>query len=191
MTAQPAIEHEKTAIRRRSLSRPLELAMDAGLIHRGTDVFDYGCGRGGDVRQLDLRGISATGWDPAYRPEVPRSAADVVNLGYVVNVIEDPEGRAETLRGAWFLTRRLLIVSARLAFQREDKGQPFGDGCLTDRNTFQKFFEQHELRDWIDRTLEVQSLPAAPPLFFSVRNDPLRAPFLPAGYQTVQNKKVS
>ena len=36
----------------------------------------------------------------------------MVNLGYVVNVIEDPSERAEALRLAWKLTRQVLVVAA-------------------------------------------------------------------------------
>jgi hypothetical protein len=38
----------------------------------------------------------------------------VVNLGYVINVIEEAAERADVLREAWALTRKVLIVSARL-----------------------------------------------------------------------------
>ena len=38
------------------------------------DLFDYGCGRGGDVRTLTGLGIEASGWDPTHAPdtEYPR-----------------------------------------------------------------------------------------------------------------------
>ena len=36
--------------------------------------------------------------------------ADVVNLGYILNVIEDPRERTETLRRAYALARRALVV---------------------------------------------------------------------------------
>ena len=62
--------------------------------------FDYGCGRGEDIELLAAEGVTCGGWDPAYRPEAPRQEADVVNLGYVINVIEDPEERAATLRAS-------------------------------------------------------------------------------------------
>jgi len=35
-----------------------------------------------------------------------------VNLGYVLNVIEDPQERLAALRRAWDLSRRLLAVAA-------------------------------------------------------------------------------
>ena len=38
----------------------------------------------------------------------------VVNIGYVVNVIENSRERQDALKGAWELAEQLLIVSARL-----------------------------------------------------------------------------
>jgi hypothetical protein len=35
-----------------------------------------------------------------------RRPADVVNLGFVLNVIEDPRERTETLKAAWSLHKR-------------------------------------------------------------------------------------
>lgn len=58
-----------------------------------TVVFDYGCGRGDDIAGLNEIGIQCTGWDPHYASENSISNADVVNLGFVVNVIEDPAER--------------------------------------------------------------------------------------------------
>jgi DNA phosphorothioation-associated putative methyltransferase len=58
-------------------------------------------------------GVAGEGWDPSHRPDGPRRPAGaVVNLGYVVNVIEDPAERGETLRRAWSLAGRVLVVSA-------------------------------------------------------------------------------
>jgi DNA phosphorothioation-associated putative methyltransferase len=77
-------------------------------------VFDYGCGRGEDLELLSSEGIACSGWDPAFRPEAEKSPADVVNLGYVINVVEDPEERASTLRAAWELSQQALVVSAQV-----------------------------------------------------------------------------
>ena len=74
--------------------------------------FDYGCGHGGDVQRLAQRGYTSSGWDPYYYPDAPRTAAEIVNLGYVINVIEDPTERCEALLQAWALTGKVLIVAA-------------------------------------------------------------------------------
>ena len=90
---------------------------------------------------------AASGWDPVHRPDGERNRSPVVNLGYVVNVIEDPGERCETLRKAWALAEGILIVSARLALDGRAlrHRSAFEDGILTSRGTFQKFFEQQEL----------------------------------------------
>src|SRR3712207_6196530 len=110
----PSISRHLSALKRNGLSRPIRLALDDGLIRPDTEVFDYGCGHGDDVRVLSERGITCAGWDPAHYPDEKPRSADVVNLGYVVNVIEDTKERSAALLAAWDLARNLLIVSARL-----------------------------------------------------------------------------
>ena len=161
------IERHRTALGRTEVSRPIRLALAAGLIHQDDAVLDYGCGRGDDVRTLVGLGYDCVGWDPAYRPDGDLRPSEVVNLGYVVNVIEDPQERSETLRAAWRLANRLLIVAARVDVQARPKNSELlGDGVITRRGTFQKFFTQPELRDWIDETLNSLSVAAAPGIFF-------------------------
>jgi hypothetical protein len=79
-----------TALTRNSISAPVQLLIRHGLLSIGTTFFDYGCGRGGDVAALHGEGFQSDGWDPHFEPDSPRIEADVVNLGFVVNVIEDP-----------------------------------------------------------------------------------------------------
>ena len=173
MTA--SVARHKTAMSRTALSRPLATALADQLIDPTQSLFDYGCGRGDDIRHLTKLGYTATGWDPTHRPDTERCPADVVNLGYVVNVIEDPAERAETLKSAWALARSLLIISARLVWDARDlAGRPLGDGLITRMQTFQKFYEQSELSAWIEQTLAVQPLAAAPGIFYVFR-DPASA----------------
>ena len=161
----------KTAIQRSSLFRPVALALEDGLISRNRTFFDYGCGRGGDVRRLHDMGIEVSGWDPAYFPDEERTAADVVNLGYVINVIEDPADRAIVLHAAWRLARKVLVVSARLEWEtRQIAGNFKGDGIVTSKNTFQKFYTQQELRDWIEAILGHNVVAAAPGVFYVFRD---------------------
>ena len=101
MVAATTVKRERTAISRAFLSRPVTRALEDGVIGEGCTVFDYGCGRGGDVKRLRQLGYTAQGWDPNHQPDSPRQSADVVNVGYVVNVIEDPRERAAALREAW------------------------------------------------------------------------------------------
>ena len=172
------IERYRTAIGRAGLSRPIQLALASGLLHAGATVLDYGCGRGGDLRTLGGLGFDVRGWDPVHRPDGEQRASELVNLGYVVNVIEDPAERVETLKSAWKLAKRALVVAARTDFQQQaEHAEDHGDGVLSSRQTFQKFYAQHELRDWIDHTLKVLSVAAGPGIFFVFREEEDRQRF--------------
>ena len=117
-------------------------------------------------------GIPVSGWDPAFFPDEERTAADVVNLGYVVNVIEEPDERVVVLAAAWDLARKVLIVSARLDWEAADAAVDFqSDGIVTGKRTFQKFFTQEELRQWIERVLNRRPVAAAPGVFYVFRDD--------------------
>lgn len=104
----------------------------------------------GDVERLSLKGFSAQGWDPFYAPDTPLSMADIVNLGYVINVIEDTQERSSALQNAWSLTREVLIVAAQILVDDSQRGiMVYGDGIIT-KNTFQKYYQQEELKTiWI------------------------------------------
>ena len=171
----------RTAIHRPTLSRPIQAALDDGVITKQTRVFDYGCGYGDDLRRLSRIRVACEGWDPIHRPAGLLAPADVVNLGFVVNVIERAAERVDTLRHAWSLAQRVLIVSARLSFEaRETSASPCNDGWLTGAGTFQKYYEQQELRDWIDATLDTESVAAAPGIFYVFRSTTERQSFLAA-----------
>lgn len=175
----------RTAIGRAEPSLPLKCILADGLLEQGTHLFDYGCGRGDDLRHLAMLGHDASGWDPVHRPEAERRSAPVVNIGYVVNVIENPAERQETLRRAWKLAEQVLVVSARLTLEARAlrERSDHEDGLLTSRGTFQKFFEQQELRHWIDHTLGVSAVPAAPGVFYVFREDEARTRFIAARYR--------
>lgn len=169
------VPRHRTALVRNALSRPLARALDDALITTDCTVFDYGCGRGTDLQHLTELNITASGWDPSHRPDAPRHAAQVVNLGYVLNVIEEPTERVSTLREAWNLTQEVLIVSARMIWDaRGLRARPIGDGFITSTGTFQKFFTQDELRNFIQDALDAPTLSAAPGIIYVFR-DPTRA----------------
>lgn len=175
----------RTAIGRPDLSRPFKCAMGDGLIETGSRILDYGCGRGDDLRRLRTLGYDASGWDPVHRTDGVCRRSPVVNLGYVVNVIESAGERREALRQAWSLADRLLLVSARLSLDGRglQNRRRYRDGCVTSRGTFQKFFEQQELRNWIDSTLRVKSVAAAPGIFYVFRDEQERTEFASSRYR--------
>lgn len=168
----PVIERHRTAMSRSGLSRPMALALEDDVLTAGQTVFDYGCGRGGDVARLAALGFEVSGWDPNYARHNELRPADVVNLGYVVNVIESPAERREALVAAWRLARKTLVVAARPEWEaRNLNGRPYADGYVTGKGTFQRFYGQEELRAWIETTLGVQAVAAAPGIFYVFRDE--------------------
>ena len=166
------IERHRAAIARTDISRPVRLAIEGAILNPDTTFFDYGCGYGGDVQRIGNLGYTSAGWDPYYYPDIPRTAADVVNLGYVLNVIEDAEERCQSLRQAWELTQKVLIVAAQILINAPSKTQlAYNDGIVTRRNTFQKYYEQQELKTYIDEVLNVDAVPIALGVYFVFRDE--------------------
>jgi DNA phosphorothioation-associated putative methyltransferase len=167
-----AIERHKAAIIRNDLSRPVRAALTAGLLKKDESFFDYGCGHGEDVRFLAEQGYISTGFDPYYFPHKELIVADVVNLGYVLNVIENEQERRDALLTSWKLARKLLIVAAQVWVGEPGKGHlAFNDGFVTVRNTFQKYYDQTELKQFIDEVLNVDAVPAGLGIYFVFRDE--------------------
>ena len=147
----------------------------------GRTFFDYGCGQGSDVRGLQALGYVAEGWDPVLRQDAGKREADIVNFGYVLNVIEDPAERVEALVDAFRHARRLLVVSGLITETVDTStARPFGDGVLTKSNTFQKYFEQQELQQYIEDALEATAVPVALGIFYVFRDPAEQQDFLSA-----------
>lgn len=167
------VDRHKTAMTRYDLSKPVKTLLEYGMLKSGATFFDYGCGQGSDVRGLLALGHQAEGWDPVHRPEISKREADIVNLGFVLNVIEDPAERVETLVDAHRHTKRLLVVSALINETVETgRAAQYRDGILTKRNTFQKFFEQQELQQYIEDALDCTAVPVGLGIFYVFR-DPM------------------
>lgn len=173
------IKRHKAAIKRSDYSRPVKCLWRDRLITSDRTVFDYGCGHGDDLAALREEGIDCEGFDPVFRPDVTPQQADVVNIGYVLNVIEDLDERRRTLRNAWSLAVSVLCVTARVVMA-ETSGREieYGDGLVTSIGTFQKYYTQAELRAYIEDTLGEEALPAAPGVFYVFRDDELKSEFL-------------
>ena len=165
------IDRHKAAISRNDFSKPMRLALEAGLFNPETTFFDYGCGQGGDLERVAKLGYTSSGWDPYYRPTTVLTAANVVNLGYVINVVESQVERREALIKAWELTQQVLIVAAQVLIAQGNSQIAYGDGVITSRNTFQKYYDQEELKLYIDQVLGVDAVPVALGIYFVFRDE--------------------
>lgn len=173
-----SIARHRTALTRYHLSAPVQCLARYGFLGGSVSFFDYGCGRGDDIRNLRANGLDAAGWDPHFAPTEPLIEAELVNLGFVINVIEDRHERIETLVNAFGLARRLLVVSAMLVNAQALRGQAFNDGVLTQRNTFQKYYRQAELQGFIRETLDEEPIPVGPGMFFIFKDKDAEQRFL-------------
>ncbi|MFA0698510.1 DNA phosphorothioation-associated putative methyltransferase, partial [Vibrio sp. 10N.222.49.C9] len=119
------------------------------------------------LRELEAHGIDAIGWDPNFRPDAEKSASDIVNLGFVLNVIEDQDERLEALLNAYELAEKFLVVSVMLANENYiAQFKPYKDGIITSRNTFQKYYAQSEIKSYIERSLGDEAITVAPGIFY-------------------------
>ncbi|MGZ5738092.1 MAG: DNA phosphorothioation-associated putative methyltransferase [Burkholderiales bacterium] len=176
------VRRHLTALTRSNFSAPVQALLRHGLVSESTSFFDYGCGKGDDVRNLCANGVMACGWDPHYASDAPKRPAHTVNLGFVINVIEDLDERVAALRAAYELTEGVLAVAAMLTSQCPTEGRPYRDGYLSSRNTFQKYYSQAQLRDFIEHTLDESAIAVVPGVFFVFRDKDLEQRFLAARY---------
>ncbi|GEK14719.1 hypothetical protein AFI02nite_27550 [Aliivibrio fischeri] len=161
------IDRHKTAIVRHELSAPMKTLVKHGYLKGNYSIFDYGCGRGDDLRELEAHGLDALGWDPNFQPDNDKITSDIVNLGFVLNVIEDQDERLDALLGAWELAEKLLVVSVMLANDNYiAQFTPYKDGVITSRNTFQKYYAQSEIKGYIERSLQDDVITIAPGIFY-------------------------
>ena len=102
-------------------------------------------------------------------------------MGYVLNVIEDPAERVDSLVDAYRHAKRLLVVAGLIRETVEfDNAAQYRDGVLTQRNTFQKFFEQQELQQYIEDALDNTAVPVALGVFYIFRDPADQQDFLSA-----------
>jgi DNA phosphorothioation-associated putative methyltransferase len=184
LSEKTSIQRHLTAMSRTSLSGPVQMLIRHGLIKKDELFFDYGCGRGDDLSSLAEAGYLAAGWDPHYAPanELP-VAAHAVNLGFVVNVIEDPAERVEAITKAFHIASGVLSVGVML-YGPERGGKPYGDGVLTTRGTFQKYFSQGELKEYLEQVLHQEAFLVAPGIAFVFADKELEQSFLSARYRS-------
>ena len=155
-----AIDRHKTAIDRNQLSQPMQILARHDYLNGDWSILDYGCGKGDDLRELEAHGIDASGWDPAHNEEGTLVNSDIVNLGFVLNVIEDRAERDETMRRAWAYADKLIVIAVMVAGESTiNQFQQYKDGVITSRNTFQRYYSQGEFRYYVESTLQENAIP--------------------------------
>lgn len=178
------IQRHLTALSRTALSAPVQLLLRHGLLESDRSFFDYGCGRGNDIDALASSGYIVSGWDPHYASDAgPAHEAYAVNLGFVVNVIEDPAERVEALHSAFRITKGVLSIGVML-YGPDRAGKPYRDGFITARGTFQKYFTQDEIKDYIEQVLQQEAFMVAPGIAFVFADKALEQQFVASRYRT-------
>ncbi|MGR5551392.1 DNA phosphorothioation-associated putative methyltransferase [Vibrio alfacsensis] len=181
---ESGIDRHKTAIVRHELSAPMKTLVKHGYLEGSHSIFDYGCGRGDDLRELEAHGLDAIGWDPNFQPDNDKVTSDIVNLGFVLNVIEDQDERLEALLGAWELADKFLVVSVMLANESYiAQFKPYKDGVITSRNTFQKYYAQSEIKAYIERSLQEDAITVAPGIFYIFKDKLEEQQYLQSKYK--------
>ncbi|CAM3359139.1 DNA phosphorothioation-associated putative methyltransferase [Mycobacterium colombiense] len=173
---------ERTAIGRGDLSMPVRQALLDEVVRTDVSVLDYGCGRGQDAARLRKMGVTADGWDPFFAPDTPLVERDVVLLTYVLNVIEDFGERQEAISKAWQLATKVMVVSCRLTWELNSiRGEESGDGIVSSRNTFQRFFTPSEIRKIVEETTGRRCVSPVPGVVYAFRHDEDRFAYLARG----------
>ncbi|NCC41201.1 MAG: DNA phosphorothioation-associated putative methyltransferase [Gammaproteobacteria bacterium] len=177
-----------TALVRYGFSAPIQSLARHGFLNGRYRLFDYGCGRGDDVRGLLENGLMSSGWDPYFAPDQAIESADLVNLGFVINVIEDFDERVQALTRAWSLAERLLVVAVMLANQNNPRGDCFRDGVMTQRGTFQKYYTQSEIKEFLEQVLNEEAIPVAPGVLYVFRDKEAEQRFLIDRYSSRRHR---
>jgi DNA phosphorothioation-associated putative methyltransferase len=171
ITKWNGIERHKTAIDRYSLSTPVQSLYRHNYLNGEYTFFDYGCGKGDDLNIIKELGVKACGWDPVYQADGKVQKADIVNLGFVINIIDSPNERTQILKKAYNLSKKILVVSVMLGSESiTSKFKKYGDGIITSRNTFQKYYTQNEFREYLENSLNESAIAVGPGLFYIFKN---------------------
>lgn len=177
------VERHRTALTRYALSKPMQLLAKHDFLEGKHTIFDYGCGKGSDVDILRQNNLTANGWDPHFCPDNPKHTADIVNIGFVINVIEDKTERMESVLGAYQLCTQFLCAAVMLGEQSLERGRLFRDGVLTSRNTFQRYYSQEEFREYLRYVLDEDPVAVGPGVFFVFKDKYAEQAFLEHRYR--------
>jgi len=181
------IARHLTALVRYGFSAPIQSLTRYGFLDGNYTLFDYGCGRGSDVKGLLENSIKASGWDPYYATDNEKIPSDIVNLGFVINVIESVEERVQALQGAYALADKLLVVSVMLDSASRGSATPYLDGVVTTRGTFQKYYSQLEIKSFIESILSTEPIAVAPGIHYIFKDKDVEQKFLSNRYSSRRN----
>lgn len=181
----------RTALKRNRLSVPVQTLYAHELLDESMTFFDFGCGRGDDIRQLVDLGIDASGWDPHFSPDSAKKKSDIVNLGYVVNVIEDLTEREQVVADAFQYAGKLLVVSALVGVPSYSQtARQYKDGVVTSTGTFQKYFQTEELAAFIEHCTGEKPVSVTRGVMFVFKDEELEQEFLARRFSRRQHARV-
>lgn len=158
------INPEKTAMKRKKISKPLRLLIEKNLISKDMKILDYGCGYGFDVNYLIKFGYTVEKYDSFYfnDKEVLNKKYDLILLNYVLNVIPNIEERVNVIKQCFKLSNKVLISVIKGSLKNP---KPYNDGFITNRNTFQKFYTDEELVNFVNSIVKVKAIKLNPLIY--------------------------
>lgn len=141
---------QNTVVHRKSLSRPVKTYLNSGLIARGWNILDFGCGKGFDCDELEY-----VGYDPFHRPEKLNKQFNVVMTNFVINVL-DIDTRKKAIQEAYNYVipdfgKLLIAVRSKKEIEKSKKDTwiTYQDGYITPKKTFQTGFTKETLKSAI------------------------------------------
>jgi hypothetical protein len=75
-----------------------------------------------------------------------------------------------------------------LANQSDPRGERFRDGVMTQRQTFQKYYTQHEIKDFLTDALDEEPIPVAPGVLYVFRDKDAEQRFLVERYRSRRSR---
>jgi len=186
------LDRSKTAISRSNFSTPVQHLLERMLLTKNRSFFDYGCGKGDDVAGLIELGFNASGWDPAFKPNTTIDRAEIINLGFVLNVIENPSERISVLKKAWELADGALMISVISKYDMPGTSlNRLNDGYVSNAGSFQKYYEPGELKNYVDEILDIESLPVTPFQVLCFKNEDYEQSYLATSSSSFRTSSIS
>lgn len=149
---------EKTALRRKELSKPMRELFKRNLLTG--KIIDFACGHGFDVQKLSELGLDIVGYDKYNAEfkdgELLQHRYDVVTCNYMFNVIPDLEEHSKTLELLRSLSDNVYIAvrTDTKAIKDTWKWDMKSMGYWTPRGSFQRFYDDYGLMDDVFGELE-------------------------------------